>query len=306
MALRLIFMGTPEFAVPALSELVAAGHEICAVYTRAPKAAGRGLSEKLSSVHQFAQKVGLQVFHSASLRNTKEQEQLRTFKPDAIIVVAYGMLLPQVVLDTPPLGCLNLHASLLPRWRGAAPIQRAIMAGDTESGITVMHMEVGLDTGPIAIAEKIAITPHMTAGELHDALSKLGGDLIHRALGALERGALSFTPQSENGVTYAHKIGKEETKIDWSRSAEEIHNHIRGLSPAPGAWFSLKGERIKILRSEIVNAQGKVGYILDDKLTIACGKKAISPLYLQRAGKQPLSREDFLRGFPIPEGTKLD
>jgi methionyl-tRNA formyltransferase len=306
MVLRLIFMGTPDFAVPALAELIAAGHEICAVYTRAPKAAGRGLNEKLSPVHQFAQKNELQVFHPASLKNAKEQEDLRALKPDLIIVIAYGMLLPQAILDIPPLGCLNLHASLLPRWRGAAPIQRAIMAGDTESGVTVMRMQAGLDTGPVAMSEKAAIAPDVSAGELHDILSRLGGDLVHRALGALERGALVFTPQSESGVTYAHKIGNAETKIDWSRPAQEVHNHIRGLSPSPGAWFSLKGERIKTLRSEIASAQGEAGYVLDDQLTITCGKGAVRLKNVQRAGKQPMRAEDFLRGFPVSKDTKLD
>jgi methionyl-tRNA formyltransferase len=306
MALKIIFMGTPDFAVPALAELLAAGHEICAVYTRAPKAAGRGLNEKLSPVHDFAQKNGLPVFHPASLKNAEEQERLRFIAPDVIIVVAYGLLLPQAILDLPKLGCLNLHASLLPRWRGAAPINRAIMAGDKETGIIVMRMDKGLDTGPIAMSEKITIGETMTAGELHEALAKIGGDLLHRALSALERGALTFTPQDEEGVTYARKIEKTEAKIGWDKPAQDIHNHIRGLSPYPGAWFSYNNERIKVLRSEVVRAQGSAGAALDGELTIACGKDAVRLKTLQRAGKQPMRADEFLRGFPVPAGAQLD
>ncbi len=305
MPLKLVFMGTPDFAVPSLAEIVAVGHEVCAVYTRAPKAAGRGLSEKPSPVHRFAQKAGLSVFHPPTLKNEEEQARLRTLSPDVIVVVAYGLLLPQAVLDIPQLGCLNLHASLLPRWRGAAPIQRAIMAGDAESGVMVMRMEAGLDTGPVAMAEKIPIASDMTALELHDKLSVLGADLLHRALAALERGALHFSPQAETGVTYAHKIGKEETRIDWKKPAQGIHNHIRGLSPYPGAWFTHENERIKVLRSETIKAQGEPGVVLNEQLTIACGENAVQLKILQRAGKQPIDTEDFLRGFPIPPATRL-
>jgi methionyl-tRNA formyltransferase len=305
MALKVAFMGTPDFAVPALAEIMAAGHEVCAVYTRAPKAAGRGLSEKLSPVHDFARDNGLPVFHPASLKNPEEQEQLLLIAPDVIVVVAYGLLLPKSVLDLPKFGCLNLHASLLPRWRGAAPIARAIMAGDFETGVMVMRMDAGLDTGPVAMSEKITITENMTAGELHDALSKIGGALVHRALAALERGTLNFTPQSENGVTYARKIEKTEAKIDWSGPAFDVHNHIRGLSPHPGAWFQYNNERIKVLRSEMARAQGTAGMALDTGLTIACGKEALRLKILQRAGKQPMSAEELLRGFSIPAGAKL-
>ncbi|MES2905553.1 MAG: methionyl-tRNA formyltransferase [Pseudomonadota bacterium] len=305
MPLRLIFMGTPDFAVPALGAVLGSGHEVEAVYTRAPKPAGRGKHETKSPVHVFAEKNGLPVFTPASLKTDDELEQLRTLQPDVIVVVAYGMLLPQSVLDVPQFGCLNLHASLLPRWRGAAPIQRAIMAGDNESGVMVMKMEAGLDTGPVAMVEKTNIAADMTAGELHDSLARLGSDLLPRALSALERDALTFTQQAEDGVIYAKKIEKAESRIDWSQPAQDVHNHIRGLSPFPGAWFEYQGERIKVLRSRVATGIGGAGTVLDDQLTVACGGGAVQLITLQRAGKQPMNAEELLRGFSIPAGEKL-
>lgn len=305
MVLRIVFMGTPDFSVPALTVTLSAGHNIRAVYTREPRRAGRGLVERSSPVHGFALKNGLPVFTPKTLKLEEEQQRLRGLAPDVIIVIAYGLLLPQKVLDIPPLGCLNIHASLLPRWRGAAPIQRAIMAGDKETGVMVMKMEAGLDTGPVAMSERISIPPDMTAGELHNALAQLGGGLLHRALAAVERGALDFIPQSSEGITYAHKIEKSESRIDWRKCAQDIHNQIRGLSPFPGAWFEINSERVKVLRSRVANGSGKAGESIDQHLTIACGTGAIQILKLQRAGKQPVSAQDFLRGHSVPAGAQL-
>ena len=310
--MRIIFMGTPDFAVPTLTEIVSRGHEVVAVYTRAPAPAGRrGLDLKPSAVHQIAERFGLPVFTPTSLRGEEAAEQVRALDADVAVVVAYGMILPQAILDAPRLGCLNLHGSLLPRWRGAAPIQRAIMAGDAETGITVMQMEAGLDTGPMGLVERVAIAPDMTAGDLHDTLMVLGADLMGRALAALERGGLHFTPQPEAGVVYAHKLEKGETRIDWSRPAAEVHNHIRGLAPFPGAWFPLGPEetRVKVLRTALVPdpgpAGGAPGTVLDDAFTIACGTGAVRLVQLQKAGKQPMSADTFLRGNPLPSGTRL-
>src|SRR6187431_99047 len=240
MPLRLIFMGTPDFAVPTLLELVAYGHEIAAVYTRAAKPGGRrGLQLQPTPIEQEARRLGIPVLTPTTLRTSEALEQFRAHDADAAVVVAYGMILPQAILDAPKLGCFNLHASLLPRWRGAAPINRAIMEGDAETGVMVMKMDVGLDTGDVALAERLAITADMTAGDLHDALARLGADLMVRALGALERGTLQLTPQPEQGVTYAAKIDKGETRIDWTKPWREVHAHCRGLSPFPGAWFEL-------------------------------------------------------------------
>ena len=249
MPLRLIFMGTPDFAVPTLLELSARGYEIAAVYTRATKPAGRGMDLAPSPVEREARRLGLQVATPATLKGADAQEAFRAHKADAAVVVAYGLILPKPILDAPRLGCFNVHASLLPRWRGAAPINRAIMAGDTESGVTIMQMDEGLDTGAMAMAERVAIGPDMTAGELHDALARLGADLMTRALAAAERGSLSLTPQPQAGITYATKISKDETRIDWGKPWSHVHNHIRGLSPFPGAWFEIGGVRVKVLRS---------------------------------------------------------
>ncbi len=306
MPLRLIFMGTPDFAVPTLVEIVGAGHEVAAVYTREPKPAGRGMDLQDTPVAREAKRFGLPVLTPRTLRTPEAQAEFAAFDADAAVVVAYGMILPPAVLDAVPLGCFNLHASLLPRWRGAAPINRAVMAGDPESGVTVMKMDEGLDTGGMAMMERMPIDADMTAGDLHDRLANIGSDLMHRALGALERGTLQVVPQPEAGVTYAEKLNKAETRIDWSKPAQEVHNHIRGLSPFPGAWFELPGEkapvRVKVLRSTRVDGSGAPGTLLDDRLTIACGDGAIRILELQRAGKQPMKADEFLRGTQLPRG----
>ena len=306
--MRILFMGTPDFAVPTLTEIVSRGHEVVAVYTRAPAPAGRrGLDLLPSPVHATAEKFGLPVFTPKTLRGEEAAETIRALEADVAVVVAYGMILPQAILDAPRLGCLNLHGSLLPRWRGAAPIQRAIMAGDTETGLAVMRMEAGLDTGPVGLLERVAIGPNMTAGELHDQMMVLGADLMARALAALERGGLHFTPQPEAGVVYAHKLDKGETRIDWSRPAQEVHDHIRGLSPFPGAWFPLGPEetRVKVLRSTLAAGGGIPGTALDDHLTIACGDGAVRLVQLQKAGKQAGTADAFLNGNPVPAGTRL-
>jgi len=303
MPLRLIFMGTPEFAVPTLLELVAHGHEVVAVYTRAAKPAGRGMKLQQSPVEQQAQRLGIPVLTPSTLKTPEAEAAFRAFAADAAVVVAYGMILPQPILDAPTYGCFNLHASLLPRWRGAAPINRAVMAGDAESGVMVMRMDAGLDTGDVAMAERLAITDSMTAADLHDALAPRGADLMVRAMGALERGQLQLTKQSEQGVTYAAKIDKAEARMDWSRPARAVLRHIHGLSPFPGAWceLPLDGEavRLKILRCELAKGAGQPGELLDDRLTVACGDGAIRLVELQRAGKAPMKAEDFLRGSPL-------
>jgi methionyl-tRNA formyltransferase len=305
MPLRLVFMGTPEFAVPTLVEIVGRGHEVVAVYTRAPKPAGRGMEMTPSPVEREARRFGLPVLTPTSLRSEEAQQTFRSHGADAAVVVAYGLILPKPVLETPPLGCFNLHASALPRWRGAAPINRAVMAGDAETAVMVMKMEEGLDTGPVAMAERVAIGPDMTAGELHDRLAPLGADLLVRALAALEKDALTLTPQPEAGVTYAAKIDKSETRIDWAKPWKEAHDHIRGLSPFPGAWCELAGARIKVLRTTRGEGSGAPGTVLDDRLTVACGHGAVRILELQRAGKQPMKAEEFLRGAPLAVGAVL-
>jgi methionyl-tRNA formyltransferase len=309
MPLRLIFMGTPDFAVPTLLELVAHGHEIAAVYTRAAKAAGRGMKLQLSPVEQEARRLGIAVATPTTLKTPEALEQFRSHNADAAVVVAYGMILPKTILDAPPLGCFNLHGSLLPRWRGAAPINRAIMAGDAESGVMVMKMDAGLDTGDVAMAERLPITDAMTAADLHDALAPLGADLMVRAMGALERGKLQLTKQSEQGVTYAAKIDKAEARIDWNQPAHAVLRHIHGLSPFPGAWCEIAIDgapaRLKILRCEKANRSGAPGELLDDHLTIACADGAIRILELQRAGKAPMKAEDFLRGTPLESPMRL-
>jgi len=306
MSLRIAFMGTPDFAVPTLTEIVGQGHE---VVTRAPKAAGRGMEERKSPVHLVAERFGIPVFTPRSLKGEEEQAAFADLDLDVAVVVAYGLILPKPVLDAPRDGCLNLHASLLPRWRGAAPIHRAIMAGDAETGVMVMQMEEGLDTGPVAMAERIAIPADATTGDLHDRLARLGADLMVRALAALSRGALASQPQAEAGVTYAAKIDKGETRIDWTRDARAVHDHIRGLSPFPGAWCEMelsgKSERVKILRSTAADGNGQPGTVLDDRLTIACGSGAVRLVELQRAGGKPLSAEAFLRGATIGAGARL-
>ena len=310
MPLRLIFMGTPEFAVPTLLELVAHGHEIAAVYTRAAKPAGRGMKLQPTPVEQQAQRLGIPVLTPATLKTPEAEAIFRSHDADAAVVVAYGLILPKTILDTPKLGCFNLHASLLPRWRGAAPINRAIMAGDTETGVMVMKMDAGLDTGDVAMAERTAITDAMTAGDLHDALAPLGGDLMVRAIGALERGKLQLTKQSNEGATYATKIEKAEVRIDWGTPARAVLRHIHGLSPFPGAWCEMPigGQlvRVKILRCELANGRGLAGELLDDHLTVACRQGAIRILELQREGKAPMKAEEFLRGTPLKPSARLE
>ena len=311
MPLRIIFMGTPDFAVPTLAEIVGRGHDVAAVYTRAAKPAGRrGLELQPTPVEREARRFGLPVLTPATLRTAEAQAAFRAHRADAAVVVAYGLILPKVILDAAPLGCFNLHASLLPRWRGAAPINRAIMAGDAETGAMVMKMEEGLDTGPIAMADRIAIAPDMTAGDLHDELARRGADLMVRALGALERGTLTLTRQPDAGVTTAAKISKDETRIDWSRPWRAVHDHIRGLSPFPGAWFEMPGEggkpvRVKVLRTTKGEGSGTDGMALDDRLTIACGDGAVRILQLQRAGGNAMTAEEFRRGTSLPAGTRV-
>lgn len=309
MSLRLVFMGTPDFAVPTLTELMGQGHDIVAAYTRAPAQGGRGLELRPSPVHRTAERFGIPVLHPKSLRGLTEQEVFAAHQADLAIVVAYGLILPKPVLDAPVHGCLNLHGSLLPRWRGAAPIQRAVMAGDAETGVCVMRMEEGLDTGPVGMAEKIPLGPDMTAGELHDRMAVLGADLMVRALSAIARGSLQFTPQPEAGVTYAAKLSNEDSRIDWRRSASELHNQIRGLSPFPGAFAEVglgKGpERLKVLKARMGSGSGITGTLLDGAGTIACGVGALQLLQVQRAGKSAMAADEFLRGARLGPGSRL-
>lgn len=302
--MRIVFMGTPDFSVPILTAIIGQGYEVVAVYSQPPRPAGRrGLELTKSPVHEKAEEFGIPVFTPKSLKGTEEQDVFASLEADVAIVVAYGLLLPQAILDAPRLGCYNGHASLLPRWRGAAPIQRAIMAGDTETGMMIMKMDVGLDTGPVAMVEKVAIAPDMSAGELHDRLSMIGADLMVRALGALERDSLTLQPQDEEGVTYAAKIDKAEARIDWSKPAKDVHNTIRGISPFPGAWceMEINGEieRVKLPRSTLAEGSGAPGTVLDDRLTIACGEGAVRLVTLQRSGGKPLPAQEFLRGAHI-------
>jgi methionyl-tRNA formyltransferase len=304
--LRLVFMGTPDFAVPTLLELIGAGHDVVAVYTRAPQPAGRGMELRESPVAREATRFHLPVLTPKTLRTDDAAGAMRALGADAAVVVAYGLILPKPILEAFPLGCFNLHASLLPRWRGAAPIQRAVMAGDRETGVTVMKMDEGLDTGPIAMAERIAVGPDATAGEMHDAMAQRGAKLMVIAMTAVERGTLQLTPQPETGVTYATKIEKSETRIDWKQLWQKVHDHCRGLSPFPGAWFELADVgRVKVLRTTKGDGSGQPGQVLGDQLTIACGEGAVRLVELQRAGRQPMSAEAFLRGTPIARGTLL-
>ena len=305
--MRIIFMGTPDFAVPTLAEIVGAGHDVVAVYSQPPRRAGRGMKQTASPVDDFARSHGLDVLTPVSLRDEEVQSVFAAHDADAAVVVAYGLILPRPVLEAPRLGCYNLHASLLPRWRGAAPIQRAIMAGDAETGVAVMRMDEGLDTGPVCLTERVAIGADITAGDLHDQLAAIGGSLMARALAALGRDTLTCTEQPDDGVTYAEKIDKAEARIDWSRPAREVHDHIRGLSPFPGAWFENtaagRSDRIKVLRSQCAEGTGAPGEALDDALTIACGEGAVRLLQVQRAGKAAMSAGDFLLGIPVAAGT---
>jgi methionyl-tRNA formyltransferase len=308
--LRVVFMGTPEFAVPTLAGIAAAGHQVVAVYTQPPRPAGRGMDERKSAVHRFADGAALVVRTPRTLKSETEHRALAGLAPDVAVVVAYGLILPKPVLDAPRHGCLNLHASALPRWRGAAPIQRAVMAGDGTTAASVMRMDEGLDTGPVCLSEGVAIGPDMTAGELHDVLAERGAQLMVRALAEIERGTLGCVPQPADGVTYAAKIDKAETTIDFSVPAQEVHNHIRGLSPAPGAWLEMAGpggkrERVRVLRSALEPGSGPPGTVLDGALTIACGEGAVRLLVLQRAGKRAMPADEFLRGWPVAPGTRI-
>jgi methionyl-tRNA formyltransferase len=317
LALRLVFMGTPDFAVPTLIEIIGSGQEVVAVYTRAPKPAGRGMALQPSPVGREAERFALPVFTLKTFKSALDPPSLprehgqaetamRTYGADAAVVVAYGLILPKAVLAAFPLGAFNLHASLLPRWRGAAPIHRAVMAGDTETGVTVMKMDEGLDTGPVAMAERVPIGPDATTGDVHDELKRRGASLMVRALAALEKGALQLTPQSASGVTYADKIGKDETRIDWTKPWKEVHDHCRGLSPVPGAWSELPGVgRVKILRTTKGVGEGPPGRVLDDKLTVACGAGSVRLIELQRAGRQPMAADEFLRGMPVARASVL-
>jgi methionyl-tRNA formyltransferase len=304
MTLRLAFMGTPDFAVPALAELIAQGHDIAAVYSQPPRPSGRGMETTPGPVHRFAQTAGLEVRTPLTLKDPTEQAAFTALNLDAAVVVAYGLLLPKAILEAPRLGCFNLHGSLLPRWRGAAPIQRAVMAGDLETGVMVMHMDEGLDTGPVLMAERVTIG-RKSSGELADQLSRLGADLMVRALGALERGQVSEQAQVTDGVTYAKKIAKDEARIDWSKSAAEIDCLIRGFAPSPGAFAEVKGERLKILFAEPVRGNGSPGTVITDDLTIACGNGALRLLKVQRAGGKAMAAGDLLKGFALPPGTQF-
>ncbi len=300
--MRVVFMGTPEFSVAALSKL-APVHEIVCVYTQPPRPAGRGQADRPSPVQVWAEAHNIPVRSPKSLKSPEAQAEFAALNADVAVVAAYGLILPKAILDAPKYGCINIHASLLPRWRGAAPIQRAIMAGDAETGVTIMQMDVGLDTGDMLLMRKVAITPETTAQSLHDELAIVGGDLIVEALAKLEM--LKPQKQPAEGVTYAAKIDKAEAKIDFGRPSEDVVRHIHGLSPFPGAWLEVKGERLKILKAKAVPGQGQPGIALDDAFTIACLSGAVQPVMVQRAGRAVVSLADFLRGFTLPKGTSL-
>ena len=303
--MRLVFMGTPDFAVAPLRALVAAGHEIACAYSQPPRPAGRGNKLTSSPVQRAAEAAGIAVRHPVSLKGAEEQAAFAALNADAAVVVAYGLILPRAVLAAPRLGCFNLHASLLPRWRGAAPIHRALMAGDAQTGIAVMGMEAGLDTGPVYLERRIPIGPRATTAELHDALSALGAQMIVEALPGIAAGILRPRPQSEAGITYAHKIDKAEGRFDWAKPADELDRLVRALGAAPGCWFELEGERIKLLEAEPVAGQGLPGTLLDDALTVACGTGALRLLRVQRAGKAPVDARAFLNGLPLGRGARL-
>ena len=325
--MRVVFLGTPAFALPTLASILEAGHEVAAVYTQPPRPSGRGMAVSKSPVHRYAERRGLPVFTPARLRTDAETRTFADHRAEVAVVVAYGLILPVHVLEAPRAGCLNLHASALPRWRGAAPIQRAIIAGDAETAATVMRMDAGLDTGPICRVERVPIGADTTAGELHDLLAERGAKLMVEALGELAHGRLRCTPQPNEGVTYAAKLDKDETRLDFRRPAREVHNRVRGLSPLPGAWFEAthegRTERIKLLRTLALNAASSArpdpirvpipdpitdlipGTILDDALTVACGEGAVRMLEVQRSGRKPMPAREFLRGFALARGACL-
>jgi methionyl-tRNA formyltransferase len=309
--MRVVFMGTPEFALPTLAGVLGAGHDVAAVYTQPPRPAGRGMTVSKSPVHRLAEHHGLPVYTPATLRSDAEIYAFAGHRPEVAVVVAYGLILPSRVLEAPRAGCLNLHASALPRWRGAAPIQRAIIAGDAETAATVMRMDAGLDTGSICVMERVPIGADTSAGELHDLLAEQGAQLMVAALGELARGHLRCAPQPDEGVTYAAKLDKGETRLDFRRPAREVHNRVRGLSPAPGAWFAVthedRAERIKLLRTALLSGAPSAppGTILDDALTVACGEGAVRMLEVQRSGRKPMAAAEFLRGFSLRTGARL-
>lgn len=300
--MRVIFMGSPDFAVPTLDALVAAGHEVVATYCQPPRAAGRGKALRPTAVQARAEALGILVRSPTSLRTLEAQAEFAAFEADVAVVAAYGLILPQPILDAPRFGCLNVHGSLLPRWRGAAPVQRAIMAGDAVTGVTIMRMEAGLDTGPMLLKREVSID-RKTAGQLTDKIAKIGAEAMIEALARLD--SLPLVPQPAEGITYAAKISKEEARIDWSRPASQLERHVQGLAPYPGAWFEIGGERVKLLGVEAVDGSGTAGSVIDDRLTIACGQGALAPSLLQRAGRSPMGLEEFLRGFSIANGTSL-
>lgn len=303
--MNVVFMGSPEFSVPSLMSIVGAGHRVVAVYCQPAKPAGRGQALRPCPVEVAATGLGIPIYTPKTLQSEEAQDVFKSHGSDIAVVVAYGKILPQGILDIPEYGCINVHASLLPRWRGAAPIHRAIMAGDTQTGVQVMQMEAGLDTGPILLSETAAIQPTDTTGSLHDRLSHMGAGLLPQALAAIARGSITATPQDDAGVTYADKIDKSEARIDWAKPATQVDCHIRGLSPFPGAWFEHNGIRIKVLMSKVVAGSGQPGTVLDGNLTIACGDGAVRLLKLQRAGKGAQDAETFLRGYELPKSTQL-
>ncbi len=296
--MRLIFMGSPEFSVPVLEALVEAGHELAVVYCQPPRPAGRGKKARPTPVHARALELGLEVRHPKSLRNAEAQAEFAAFAPDVAVVAAYGLILPQEILDAPARGCINIHASLLPRWRGAAPIHRAVMAGDAETGVCIMQMDAGLDTGPVLLRKALTIGAEETTGELHDRVSALGAAAIVEALGRLD--ALVPQPQPDEGVSYADKIDKAEARIDWTRPAVEVDRLIRGLSPFPGAWTEIGGERVKLLGSRLAAADGAPG-VIRPPFTIACGEGAVEVTRAQRPGKRAMAQAAFLKGFDLPD-----
>jgi methionyl-tRNA formyltransferase len=305
-SLRLVFLGTPDFAVASLARIMEDGHDVAAVYSQPPRRAGRGMALRASPVARFAEDHGLSLRTPASLKSPEEQDAFASLEADAAVVVAYGLLLPAAILEAPRLGCYNVHASLLPRWRGAAPIQRAIMAGDAITGVSIMRMTQGLDEGPVCLADSIPIGPGTSAGELHDELAGLGANLMSHALARLAGGRLDCTPQAAEGVTYARKIAKSETRIDFAQDPKPVLDHIHGLSPHPGAWFTLpSGPRVKVLKAAVAEGSGPPGTVLDDALTVACGQRAVRLLVLQREGKSPAEAPDFLRGLAVAPGTRL-
>jgi methionyl-tRNA formyltransferase len=305
--MRVIFMGTPDFALPALAALTAAGHDVIAVYTQPPRPAGRGYKERPSPVHLFAVARGIPVRTPRTLKDPGEQRAFASLDAEVAVVVAYGLLLPKPILDAPRHGCINIHASLLPRWRGAAPIQRAILAGDTKTGVTIMRMDEGLDTGPILLQEEMPVAPDATAAILHDALAAQGARLVVAALVRLARGELQATPQPADGVAYAPKLAREEARLDWRKPARALERQVRAFDPWPGSWFELDGERIKVLRAEVVNGRAVVapGTVIDRRLGVACGEAALRPLIVQRAGGVAMPVDEFLRGRPIAAGVRL-